>query len=140
MPSTVSWDFTVAWGDTDAAGIVFYPNYFRWLDAAAHRYLTQLGFATDRLFGEEKIGFPLLETTLRFVSPLRFGDPVTVLTQCQDLSTKTFHLQHTIQSKDRLVAQGQELRAWASLDGGGVRAVAIPEEVRRALRPDTTEG
>lgn len=22
----------VHWGDTDAAGIVFYPNYYKWMD------------------------------------------------------------------------------------------------------------
>jgi acyl-CoA thioesterase FadM len=29
----------VEWGDTDAAGIVFYPNYYRWFDRAAHALL-----------------------------------------------------------------------------------------------------
>lgn len=27
----------VEWGDYDEAGIVFYPNYFRWMDGAFHQ-------------------------------------------------------------------------------------------------------
>ena len=26
--------FKIRFGDTDAAGIVFYPNYYRWMDEA----------------------------------------------------------------------------------------------------------
>ncbi len=29
-------DITVEWGDCDPAGIVFYPNYFRWFNQGAH--------------------------------------------------------------------------------------------------------
>jgi acyl-CoA thioesterase FadM len=28
----------IAWGDLDALGIVFYPRYYEWIDAAAHHF------------------------------------------------------------------------------------------------------
>jgi len=33
--------FTVEFGDCDPAQIVFYPNYFRWMDAASLRALCE---------------------------------------------------------------------------------------------------
>ena len=30
---------TVEWGDCDPAGIIFYPTYYRWMDAASWRSL-----------------------------------------------------------------------------------------------------
>ena len=29
---------TIAWGDLDALGIVFYPRYYEWIDAGAHLF------------------------------------------------------------------------------------------------------
>ena len=28
----------IQWGDCDPAGIVFYPNFFRWMDAATWHF------------------------------------------------------------------------------------------------------
>ena len=35
----VDYSFKVRWGDTDAAGIVFYPNFYKWMDEATHEFL-----------------------------------------------------------------------------------------------------
>lgn len=133
---TITWDFSVAWGECDAAGIVFYPNFFRWMDEAAHRYLTSLGFPTDRLFAEG-IGFPLLEVSMRFHSPLAFGQPVTLVTRCVEIRSKVFRLEHTIKSGARLAAEGVEVRAWTAMDKDRpLHAVAIPDAVRNAMHPE----
>ena len=31
---------TVEWGDCDPAGIIFYPTYYRWMDAVSYTHLT----------------------------------------------------------------------------------------------------
>ena len=33
----------IMWGDLDALGIVFYPRFYEWMDAAAHLYFAALG-------------------------------------------------------------------------------------------------
>ncbi len=35
----------VGWGDCDPAGIVFYPNFYRWFDACSHALLTARGLS-----------------------------------------------------------------------------------------------
>ena len=35
--------FTVEFGDCDPAGIVFYPNYLRWMDAASLHFFRAMG-------------------------------------------------------------------------------------------------
>ena len=47
----------VQWGETDAAGIVFYPNYFRWFDQATHELLAQLGYPVTRMIEDGHIEF-----------------------------------------------------------------------------------
>ena len=34
----------VAWGECDPAGIIFYPTYYHWMDAAAGSLLARCGW------------------------------------------------------------------------------------------------
>jgi 4-hydroxybenzoyl-CoA thioesterase len=40
---TFKTDVTVSFGHCDPAEIVFYPNFFRWFDAAFHSFLESSG-------------------------------------------------------------------------------------------------
>lgn len=33
--------FQIQWGDTDRAGIVYYPNYYKWFDLAGHNFFAR---------------------------------------------------------------------------------------------------
>lgn len=133
MGAVGSWRFRVPWSATDAAGIVFYPNYFRWFDDATHRFLTELGFDTATLFRQAGQGLPLLEAKVRFAAPLRHGDEVEVRTEAVELKAKVFRVRHSVWRDGQLVAEGEELRAWVEFVEGKPRAVPLPEAVRQAL-------
>lgn len=62
--------FKVKWGDTDAAGIVFYPNYYKWMDEATHEMFDQLGHPSHKLFTDEKVGFRFWKLIVSFLRPL----------------------------------------------------------------------
>ena len=53
-------DITVEWGDCDPAGIVFYPNYFRWFNQGAHALFGAAGMPFHEMIGERGIaGVPM---------------------------------------------------------------------------------
>ena len=62
--------FTVEFGDCDPAGIVFYPNFFRWMDAASLHYFRAAGVPPWRDFEAQRgiIGTPLVDASARFVA------------------------------------------------------------------------
>lgn len=64
----VDYKFRVRWGDTDAAGIVFYPNFYKWMDDATHEFLAVIGSPSSTLYVEQKISVPLLEADCQFKS------------------------------------------------------------------------
>ena len=43
MAKTTLFRVTVQFGDCDPVGIVFYPNFQRWIDAASLSFFTQCG-------------------------------------------------------------------------------------------------
>ncbi|BDG46924.1 thioesterase family protein [Parageobacillus sp. KH3-4] len=128
----IEYRFQVQWGDTDAAGIVFYPNFYKWMDEATHRFFAELGNPTTALF-EQKIGLPILEAKCQFRSPLLFGDEVRVCSTITELWDKVFQIAHEFYKHETVAAAGYETRAWASFADGRPKAVPIPAEVKRVL-------
>ncbi|MFM1653573.1 acyl-CoA thioesterase [Brevibacillus sp. B_LB10_24] len=127
------YNYKVKWGDTDAAGIVYYPNFYKWMDQAAHEMFNHLGFAVSKLFTEEKVGLPLLETHCEFKSPALFEDQLEVRTTVAEVRDKVIRLTHEFFRGGHLIANGYEVRAWTTFAEDNLKAVSIPEQVREAL-------
>jgi acyl-CoA thioesterase FadM len=58
----------VYWGDCDPAGIIFYPTYFRWMDAATWAFMASVGYSPKRM-REEHLSMPLIGAECKFVAP-----------------------------------------------------------------------
>ncbi|WP_339164536.1 acyl-CoA thioesterase [Siminovitchia sp. FSL W7-1587] len=123
----------VAFGDTDAAGIVFYPNFYRWMDQAAHELVGAALMPVSKLQKEKNIILPLLETFCQFKSPLFFEDLVEVHSQIIDMKEKVFKVEHVFQRENKIVAKGYEVRAWTSIENSQPKAVPIPKEAQEAF-------
>ncbi|MCY0863799.1 MAG: thioesterase family protein [Sulfobacillus sp.] len=128
------WSTRVRWGETDAAGFVFYPNYYAWFDQASHEFLDALGFPSADWFNRQGIGMPLLEAHATFHRPLFFGDSITVVTWVENLSRKSFRLGHQVLKSDgTIAASGYEVRAWVQFRESPAKAVPLPDALREQL-------
>ena len=63
----------VQWGDCDPAGIIFYPTYFRWMDAATWAFLDSVGYSAKRM-RTEHLAMPLVSALCNFLAPAGQGD------------------------------------------------------------------
>jgi YbgC/YbaW family acyl-CoA thioester hydrolase len=63
----------VHWGDCDPAGIIFYPTYFRWMDAATWAIWESVGYTAKRMKAEH-LAMPLVAAECRFIAPAEQGD------------------------------------------------------------------
>ena len=134
----VEYPFRVRWGDTDAAGIVFYPNFYKWMDEATHEYFSAIGLPTSTLYSEQQIATPLLEANCQFKSPLLFEDDVIVRSSVVELHQKVFKISHRFFKDEKMVAEGYEVRAWTSFKEKA-KAYPIPDEVREKMMPENAE-
>ena len=125
--------FKIRFGDTDAAGIVFYPNYYRWMDEATHEFFNHLGFPTDQLM-KDKLATPLLEAHCVFKSPGFFNREIVLTTKVETIREKVFKLVHVFRDGETVLAEGYEVRAWVSLENGRPKSQPIPEEVREKMQ------
>ena len=67
----------VAFGDTDAAGIVYYANYLRYFEAARSEMLRAHGARYADLFAAGVL-MPVVETWLRYRASARYDDLIDV--------------------------------------------------------------
>lgn len=128
----------VRWGDADPAGIAFYPRIFEWFDTASDELFAALGLGWRELFSAERIlGLPIVEAGCRFLTPVRYGDEVTILSTITRVEAKTFRVEHEVSVGETRCATGYEVRAWvegAAGEGNRLQAREIPEAVARRLR------
>jgi acyl-CoA thioesterase FadM len=69
----------VHWSDTDAAGIVWFPNFFGWFEDAEEEIFTAaLGRTRQSLLDELQFGMPRVEATAKYRSPVRAGETIRV--------------------------------------------------------------
>jgi 4-hydroxybenzoyl-CoA thioesterase len=125
------------WGDCDAAGIVFYPNYYRWMDDAAFLLFASVGLGWNELkvrYGAP--GAPLVSSHADFRAIVRFADRLTVLSRIAEWGRSSFTVSHCFTRAETLVAEGWEKRVWVAVDPaepGKIAARPIPDEVRAAF-------
>lgn len=137
MPLITTHKRKVEWGDCDPADIVFYPNYFRWFDAAAHTLFAGAGLDWADIFKRYGvIGLPLVDAGARFVSPSKYGDELTIESHVSKWHSKVLVVTHRIMNGDRLAVEGTEKRVWAGRhpdDEKRLQALPIPQEIKELL-------
>lgn len=69
--------YRVTYADCTLGNHVYYARYLNWLEAARGEFHRQLG-ATFRQWEERDTVFPVIECCLRYKSPARYDDVLTV--------------------------------------------------------------
>ncbi len=126
----------VEFGDCDPARIVWFPNFFRWIDAASRHYFVQRGVPswqeTEKTLGV--IGTPLVDTHSRFLRTATYGDTLDIHTSIPEWRAKSFMQHHRIMRAADLIMECDEVRIFAGRRADNpeaIRALPIPPEIRR---------
>jgi 4-hydroxybenzoyl-CoA thioesterase len=126
----------IQFGDCDPAGIVYYPNYFRFFDNATAALLSA-AFAMHKRNWLEHFGIagiPMVDTGARFIKPSRFGDVVDIRSEITELGRSSFSVKHTLLRDGEIAIEAHEKRVWVVRDeAGGIRSAPLPEDVRQLL-------
>jgi len=78
------WPVRVYWEDTDAGGIVFYPNYLKFFERSRTEWLRSLGIEQQALKNATGCMFVVAEATVRYYRPARLDDELIVTASLQE--------------------------------------------------------
>jgi 4-hydroxybenzoyl-CoA thioesterase len=140
MTKEIIYPVRVEFGHCDPVGIIWYPNFFHWIDSASRYFFEQCGVPTwaetTRTLGV--IGTPIVDTQAKFLKIATYGENLAIHTRVTQWREKSFVLQYVIRrvNKDGTVddiMECEDVRIFAAKreDGkNGIRAVPIPPTIR----------
>lgn len=134
MSKQIVYTVRVEFGDCDPARIVWFPNFFRWIDAASRHFFMQCGvppwIETEKTHGI--IGTPLVDTHARFHMTASYGDTLEIHTSVTEYRHKRFVQHYRVLRGDDLIMECDEVRVFAARREGsdtGIRALPIPADL-----------
>jgi 4-hydroxybenzoyl-CoA thioesterase len=132
MNKTVLYEVEVMFGDCDPAGIVFFPNFNKWMDTASLNFFVQCGIPPWRelVKTEGIIGTPLLEIHTTFKVSATYGERLQIHTSVEEWARKTILQRHRVMRGDTLICEGTERRALCIKhpdDSSRIKAIEIPD-------------
>jgi acyl-CoA thioester hydrolase len=86
----------VYYEDTDAQGVVYYANYFRFMERARTEWLGSLGVDMARLQDEERRIFVVAEVQTKFHAPARLADDLIVTAGLLRATRVSFEIEQKI--------------------------------------------
>ncbi len=127
----------VQFGDCDPAGIVFFPNFSRWMDEASLAFFMACGVPAWRELVKTRgiIGTPLLEIHTKFLRPATYGETLQIETSVQSWAAKTFRQHHVVRRGETVLCEGTETRAFCIRDPADpdrIKAIPVPEDIQAA--------
>jgi acyl-CoA thioester hydrolase len=117
MPRVCHTRFRVRYAETDQMGMVYYANYFVWMEIGRTDFCRESGFSYADLEREEQAFLPVAEANCRYVAPARYDDEIVVSTEIARLNRRLIEFSYNIKSKDTLLAQGRTLHVIMGPDG-----------------------
>jgi acyl-CoA thioester hydrolase len=119
------WRVRVYYEDTDAAGVVYYANYLKYLERARTEWLAAAsGLTLSELESEHNAVFVVHRVEIDFRRPARLGDVLTVGVEPVERSRARLVVAQEVLRGDESIANARV--ALACLDRRTWRPVAIP--------------
>ena len=130
---TVLYEVTVQFGDCDPARIVWFPNFFRWIDAASRHFFVTCGVPpwheTEKTLGV--IGTPLVDTHAEFMKTASYGDTLDIHVTIAEWRAKSFVQRYRIMRGGEAIMECEEVRIFGGRrEDGSLRALPPPPSIR----------
>jgi len=130
-PQPFSFPVRVYYEDTDAAGVVYYANYLKFMERARTEWLASLGFAIARFAQEHGVVFVVHRCAIDFLAPARLNDDLAVTVEVVERAASRIELSQDVR-RDASVLTSARVTL-ACLDSARWRPVRIPAALAKQL-------
>ena len=131
---TFSTRISVAFGDTDPAGLVYYPNLLHYCHLAMERFFAEhCGLPYSDLIAKKRLGFPTVKIEAQFLSPLIYGDEVEVSVDVMAIGKSSLSLGYTIRRVEDQVICARIEQVHVAMSLVTQKSESIPSNLRESL-------
>ena len=133
MPHTFVLRRRVQFYETDAAGIVHFSTFFRYMEEAEHALWRAAGLTIAR--AGEATGWPRLAATFDFRAPLRFEDEFDVAVRIANVTRRSLQYEFTLTREEVVIGKGTITTSYVSkAPGQPMASLDLPEGVVSRLK------
>ena len=133
---------TVRFGDTDAAGVMHFPQLLHWCHESYEESLERFGIAASEVFpnpgSSHTIALPIVHCRADFFKPLVCGDPLTIALEPRRLDPGCFEITYRFSSDGKAVAEG--LTRHLAINTSQRERRELPAAINRWLEASTLTG
>ena len=98
------WPVRVYYEDTDAAGVVYYANYLKYMERARTEWLRSIGFEQTDVAREHGVIFVVRSAAIDYLRPGRFDDELQVTVELTKVGAGQIDLVQRVSRGDALLA------------------------------------
>ena len=125
----------VYYEDTDAAGIVYYANWLRFLERGRTELLRLLGQEHSALRDERGVNWVVRRCTIDYLKPARLDETIEVVTSCGELRGASLDMIQEARRGEEILVRAELMVACMGASG---RPVRLPPLMRTALAQVST--
>jgi acyl-CoA thioester hydrolase len=118
------------WADADAAGIVFFPNFFKFAEHAEEEMFRAAGLELQSLLQDSHVWLPRVEVFSKFSKPIRLGSAIRVRLKPQLEGEKTIRYNFEIVADTTGEALAKGYITVVCVDAATFKATRLPGVVR----------
>ena len=125
MRHTSETRFRVRYAETDKMGVVYYANYFVWMEVGRTDYCKTVGFSYRDMESEDA-NMAVADASCRYIAPARYDDEILVRTSIKRLSRRLVAFVYSISNgaTGQLLAEGKTIHITVGKDG---KTCSIPD-------------
>jgi tol-pal system-associated acyl-CoA thioesterase len=136
MGEPFEWPIRVYIEDTDAGGIVYYPNYFKFMERARTEFMRSLDFGKDSIFSADLM-FVVHSLNAEYLKPARLDDALIATVEVLKFGHAFMLMEQKIyRSGNEGILMDLLTRAeikLACVDKQSIKPRRIPAEIRQAI-------
>jgi acyl-CoA thioester hydrolase len=118
-------DMRVYYEDTDAAGVVYYANYLRYMERVRTEWMSSLGMDPSTMQREHRVAFAVHRVDIEYLRPARLGDRLRAGVTLRERGRSRIILdQHVVRGDDILTRAGVTLACLEPVEWKPVRMPA----------------
>jgi acyl-CoA thioester hydrolase len=123
----------VRYAETDQMGVAYHSNFVIWLEVGRVELLRQSGFEYKRMEQEDDCHLPVVDLRLRFKSPARYDDLITVRTTLAHIRGPLMHFRYELLASDgTLLAEGETTHI---ITNSRLEKRSLPQKYLDAFQP-----
>ena len=95
--------------DTDAAGVVYYANYLKFIERARTNLIQELGFSLKSLSEKYDCHFVVKNIVCNYIQSAKLEDELSIQTNFIDIKKASFELEQNIYRKYKVIFESKVL-------------------------------